>query len=146
MVNKISVYFVTSVFSFSLNNYRFNKSLAKQMYTDTFDLQKIKPVGQSFYVLSFLFFNHNSWHCHLFVFRRYKWQSFEKESSYSHTFAMKLCIIHKVPRRRRNERSRGFFKRLRTVPKPSQSNAIDSDTLLIGQVYVIDNKEIGSHL
>ena len=60
MVNKISVYFVTSVFSFTLNIYRVNKSLAKQMDIDAFDLQEIKQVGQSFYVLAFLFFNHSS--------------------------------------------------------------------------------------
>ena len=46
-----------------------------------------KKVGQDFYLLAFLFFNRSSWHCHLYVFRHYKWESFKKCSSYSQTFA-----------------------------------------------------------
>ena len=48
---KISVYFVTSAFSFILNIVSTNK----QMYKDVFDLQEIKTVEQSFCVLTFPF-------------------------------------------------------------------------------------------
>ena len=52
---KITVYFVTSVFSFilkivSTNLWHENES--KLIDTDAFDLQEIKRVGQSFYVLT----------------------------------------------------------------------------------------------
>ena len=65
----------------------------KQMDTDAYDLQETKRVGLSSYVLHvFLFLNHSSWHCHLFVFHHYKWQSFETGSSHSHLFS--LTTVH----------------------------------------------------
>ena len=72
---KVSVYFVTSVFSFILNivsTNLYHENENKQTDTNIFDLQEIKRVGQSFHVLTFLFFNHSSLNCHLFVFRHYK--------------------------------------------------------------------------
>ena len=50
---KMSVYFVLSVFSFYLR-YCFNRyqNQNKQMNTDAFELQEIKRVEQSFYVLT----------------------------------------------------------------------------------------------
>ena len=59
------------------------------MDTDTFDLQEIKRMGQSFYVLIVSIFNH----CHLFIFRHYKWQSLEIGSSYSQIFAMETWTV-----------------------------------------------------
>ena len=55
-----------------------------------FSRNKIKSVGQSFYVLTFLLFNLSSCHGHLFVFRHFKWQSFEIGGSYSQTLQWKL--------------------------------------------------------
>ena len=63
---EISVYFVTSVFSFILNivsTNQYHENENKHMNTDAFDLQNIKRVvGQSFYVLTliYLFFNFSS--------------------------------------------------------------------------------------
>ena len=70
------------------------------MDTDVFDLQERKNVRQSFNVVSF---NLSSLHCHIFVFRHYKWQSFEIGISYSQStkheiimvvmYLMMICII-----------------------------------------------------
>ena len=59
---------------------------------DAFDLQNIKRVGQ-------FFFNFDSFYSlvlvdnfsFLFIIRRYIWQCSEIYSSYSPTFAMKIC-------------------------------------------------------
>ena len=55
---KISVYFVTSVFSFSLNIVSTNlwhENENKQTNTGEFDLQEIKRDGQYFNVLTFFY-------------------------------------------------------------------------------------------
>ena len=62
------------------------------MNTYAFDIQEIKRVGQSLFLTS----QQLTLHCHLFVFRHYKWQSFEKGQLLSQTFAMKTVHNAKI--------------------------------------------------
>ena len=75
---KISLYFVTNVFSFILNIVPTNQwHENKVMDTNAFDFQEIKIVGQPFLFFDIVYFlNSAAYSFHLFVFH-YKWQSFE---------------------------------------------------------------------
>ena len=89
---KISVYFVKKGVWFHFKEICSMKMENKQMDTDAFDFQEIIRVGQSFYILTFLFFNLSTCHCNWNDFYHYIWQSLEIGSSYSQTFSMK--IVH----------------------------------------------------
>ena len=91
---KVSVYFVTNVFSFFLNillTKLQHKNENRRINVDTFDFQEIE--WDSFVIFwHFLFFNFTKYHWNLFVIRHYIWQSSEICSSYNPTFPMK--IVH----------------------------------------------------
>ena len=74
---KVSVYFVTSMFSFILNivsKKPKHKNDNRKIDFDTFYLQEIKTVGQSFNILTNFIFTFYQIHCHLFVISHYIWQ------------------------------------------------------------------------
>ena len=90
---KISEYFETNVFR--LFKYCFNKFVTWKKWIQMHMTFK-KKIGSifMFYYFFYLFLNLSNWHCHLFTFRYFKWQSFETGGSYNQTLPCKLCIIY----------------------------------------------------